>query len=103
MLIPVFGGLPVASLPANLLAVPAAGAVMVWASAGLVAGAAGALARVLHVVTSALVGWVAGVARVAAAFPLGEIGDGLVVLLGAGIAGYVARSREKSDGSVWRP
>ena len=103
VLIPVFGGLPVASLPANLLAVPAAGAVMVWASAGLVAGAAGSsLARVLHVVTSALVGWVAGVARVAAAFPL-EIGDGSRRALGSWHRWLRRPVPRESDGSVWRP
>src|SRR5438309_2443488 len=34
VLVPVFGGVPVASLPANLLAVPAAAPVMIWGVAG---------------------------------------------------------------------
>ena len=42
VLVPVFGGVPVASLPANLLAVPAAGPVMMWGlAAGLPAGVLG--------------------------------------------------------------
>ncbi|MGI8758621.1 MAG: ComEC/Rec2 family competence protein, partial [Acidimicrobiales bacterium] len=65
VLVPVFGGVPVASIPANLLAVPAAGPLMAWGlTAGLVAGAAGPPAdTVLHPPPPSLVGWVAGVAR----------------------------------------
>lgn len=85
VLIPVFGGVPVASIPANLLAVPAAGPLMAWGlTAGLVAGAAGPPAdAVLHLPTSVLVGWVAGVARWAAALPLGRIELPHLVALGA--------------------
>jgi competence protein ComEC len=75
VLVPVFGGLPVAALPANVLAVPAAGPVMMWGlAAGLPAGVVGgAMARAVHVPTGVLVAWVAGVARVAARLPLGEL------------------------------
>ncbi|MDQ3305735.1 MAG: ComEC/Rec2 family competence protein, partial [Actinomycetota bacterium] len=75
VLVPVFGGLPLASVPANLLAVPAAGPLMVWGlTAGLAAGVLGPPAdAVLHLPTSWLLGWVAGVARWAAALPLGRI------------------------------
>ncbi|HEV2810639.1 MAG TPA: ComEC/Rec2 family competence protein [Acidimicrobiales bacterium] len=75
VLVPVFGGLPVASLPANLLAVPAAGPLMVWGlTAGLAAGVLGPPAdALLHQPTSWLVRWVAAVARWAAALPLGRI------------------------------
>jgi competence protein ComEC len=75
VLVPVFGGLPVAAVPANLLAVPAAGPVMMWGlAAGLPAGlVGGAVARVIHVPTGLLVAWVAGVARVAARLPFGEL------------------------------
>ena len=50
VLLGTFGPIPVASVPANLLAVPVAGLVMVWGlTAGLVAGAAGEpLAALLH-------------------------------------------------------
>ena len=75
VLLPTFGGVPVASLVANALAVPVAGSVMVW---GLIGGfPAGLLPdpwpAVLHAPTDALVGWVAMVARVTARLPLGEI------------------------------
>lgn len=76
VLVPVFGGLPVAALPANVLAAPAAGPLMVWGlTAGLAAGVLGApLDSLAHLPTAALVGWVAGVARWSSALPLGRIG-----------------------------
>ena len=75
VLVPVFGGVPVASIPANLLAVPAAGPLMAWGlTAGMVAGAIGPPAdAVLHLPTSLLVRWVAGVAQWGATLPLGQI------------------------------
>ncbi len=76
VIIPAFDGLPVASLPANLLAVPAAGPLMMWGLAGgLAAGVLGPpFDGVLHVPTSLLLHWVAGVAEWAAGLPLGRIG-----------------------------
>lgn len=61
----VFGSLPLASIPANVLAGPIAGPAMVW---GLVAGLAGGLggdatAAILHLPTQLMLGWVAAVAR----------------------------------------
>nr|MDQ3385380.1 ComEC/Rec2 family competence protein [Actinomycetota bacterium] len=58
VLVPVFGALPLASLPANLLAVPAAGPLMVWGlTAGMAAGALGSpSASWLHLPTRVLVG-----------------------------------------------
>src|SRR5439155_15313535 len=78
-------GLPVAALPANLLAVPAAGPVMMWGLAGgLPAGLIGGWpARVVHLPTGLLVAWIAGVARTAAALPLGSLGMGHVIALAA--------------------
>jgi competence protein ComEC len=75
VIVPVFGGLPVAAVPANLLAVPAAGPVMMWGlAAGLPAGlVGGAVARLVHVPTGLLVAWVAGVARLSARLPFGEL------------------------------
>ena len=71
----VFGGLPVASVPANLLAVPVAGPLMVWGlPAGVLAGVVPALAPVLHLPTRLAVRWIALVARTGAAAPLGEFG-----------------------------
>jgi competence protein ComEC len=69
-----FGGVPVASVPANLLAVPVAGPLMMWGlPAGVVAGVAPAVAPVLHVPTRLGVRWIALVARVGAGAPLGEL------------------------------
>ena len=93
LLLPVAGGLPVASLPANLLAVPATGPVMVWGvPAGMIAGLAGGdstLAALVHLPTSWLVSWIDAVARTAAAAPLGELGARHLVLLGAALAAVV--------------
>jgi competence protein ComEC len=96
VLIPVFGGLPLASVPANLLAVPAAGPIMMWGvAAGVPAGVVGgAGAQAVHIPTSVLVAWVAGVARAAAALPLGEVdGRTALVLGGALVVFLIAQSR----------
>jgi competence protein ComEC len=88
LLIPIFGGLPLVSLPANLLAIPAAGPVMMWGiAAGLPAGLLGpAAATVMHVPTRLLVGWVALVADRAAATPLGQLRAPHLLGLIAGVA-----------------
>lgn len=94
VLVPVFGGVPVASVPANLLAVPAAGPVMVWGlAAGLPAGLVGEpLAGVVHLPDRLLVAWIAGVAHWGAALPLGQLGLVPVLLLaGLVLAGVLAR------------
>jgi dihydropteroate synthase len=74
-----FGPSPVAGIPANLLAEPAAGPVMMWGLtaglvAGLVAGVAPGLAVVIHLPTRVALWWVASVAQRCAALPLGVIG-----------------------------
>jgi len=88
VLVPIFGGLPVASLPANLLAVPAAAPVVLWGlAAGLPAGLVGGpIAAAVHLPTRLLVGWIAGVARWAAALPLGQLGPAHLVGLGGLVA-----------------
>jgi competence protein ComEC len=70
-----FDGLPVASLPANLLAGPAAGPVMMWGlTAGLVAGfVPGWAAGLLHLPTRLGLWWIDGVASYAPRSPLGEL------------------------------
>ena len=85
LLVALFGGIPVASLPANLLAVPAAAPVTMWGlAAGLPAGLLGEpVAGAVHGPTRMLVAWIAGVARVAAAAPLGRLGGGAVAALAA--------------------
>lgn len=89
LLLPVAGGLPVASLPANLLAVPMTGPVMVWGvPAGMLAGLAGgesALATVLHAPTSWMVSWIDLVARRSAAAPLGHLGASHLVVIGLAV------------------
>ena len=75
VLLAVFGGLPVVGVPANLLAVPAAGPISTWGlTAGLVAGVVPSSAGLLHLPTRVLVGWVAGVAHEAVRVPLGQFG-----------------------------
>ncbi|MFN2607198.1 MAG: ComEC/Rec2 family competence protein [Acidimicrobiales bacterium] len=92
-LVPAFGSIPLATIPANLLAVPAAGPLTTWGmAAGLPAGlAGGGVARVLHLPTGLLLAWVAGVARRAAVAPLGHLRAAhLLVLAAAGLAAAVA-------------
>ncbi|MEM9608312.1 MAG: ComEC/Rec2 family competence protein [Actinomycetota bacterium] len=88
LLLATFGPVPLASLPANLLAGPVAGAVMVWgATAGLLAGfAPDGVAAVLHVPTGLGVRWIDGVARVTTELDLPELGAGaLIAVVGAAI------------------
>jgi competence protein ComEC len=88
----VFGPIPLASLPANLLAAPAAGPVMVYGlPAGLVAGLLpDAAAAVVQLPTTLLVRYIAGVASKAAAMDLPELGL-LPVLVGALAVALVLR------------
>ena len=66
VLIAVFGGIPVAGVPANLLAAPVAGPVMVWGmAAGVAAGLiGGTTATMLHWPTHLLIAWIAWVAHI---------------------------------------
>ena len=103
LLVAAFGAVPVASLPANLLALPAAGPVMVWGlTGGLVAGLGGpAVATVVHLPTRALVAWIDGVATAAARWPLGQLRAGHVALLAVATAAAVAagpRARPDPEG-----
>ena len=88
LLATVFGGVPLVSVPANLLAGPAAGFVMVWGLlAGPIAGFVPALAPALHLPTGVALGWLDLVARGAAATPLGELrAPHLTVLAAAALA-----------------
>ncbi len=89
VLVPVFGGVPAATVPANLLAVPAAGPLMVWGlTAGLAAGMLGGRAASLIQVPSVLLaGWIAGVAAWTARLGLGELGGRELLLAGLLAAG----------------
>ena len=92
-----FDGLPLASLPANLLAGPAAGPAMVWGmTVGFVAGFVGdGAATVVMWPTKLLVGWIAVVAGRSADLPLGSLGR--AHLLAAVPIVVIAA------GSRWRP
>jgi competence protein ComEC len=81
--LPAFGGLPLASLPANLLAVPAAAPLTAWGlTGGVLAGLAGPpFDGWLHVPSRLLAGWLAGVARWGAGLPLGQVRTGHALVL----------------------
>lgn len=90
VLLATFDGMPAVTVVANLLAVPVAAPLTGWGmTAGLLAGVLGGpFAAVLHVPTSAMVGWIASVARVCARLPLGTIGGAEAVLLAACIVAW---------------
>ncbi len=87
-LVAAFGPLPLASVPANLLAVPAAGLVMAWGmSAGFVAGLAGGpVAVAVHLPTRVLLAWIEAVAARGAAAPLGQLDAPALVAAAVGLA-----------------
>jgi competence protein ComEC len=94
VLVATFGTVSLVSLPANLLAGPAAGAMMTWGvAAGLAAGVAPSLvAAVLHVPTRALAWWLHTVAATSADLPVGTLGVGGVwVLVVAAAVWHLAR------------
>jgi len=95
LLIATFGGIPTASVPANLLAAPAAGLVMTWGlGAGIPAGLLGpGAARVLHAPTMVGTWWIAAVARILASAPLGRLGLGSVATMGGALCLVVVGHR----------
>lgn len=106
LLVTVFGGVPVASLPANLVAAPAAALVMTWGlPAGLAAGLLPSVARWVHLPTTVALGWLEGVARRAASVPLGQLGLVHVVALAAalGVALVATRCRSSTPSSASLP
>lgn len=102
VMVPIFGGLPVAALVANLVALPAAGPLMVWGlAAGLPAGMlGGGVATLLHLPTRAMVAWVAGVARVTGTLPLGQLGLVHVAVLAVAVALVAAAVVRRRAGLV---
>ena len=99
VLVPRFGGLPVVSIVSNLLAVPVAGLVTTWGlPAGVVAGVLGdPVAGWVHLPTRLMIGWVAGVARISAALPLGEVGGRELVAIVAASALAMSVRRHRPD------
>jgi ComEC/Rec2-related protein len=97
--LPAFGSLPLAALPANLVAAPAAAALSLW---GLAAGLAGSIigqaagapdrgpAAVLQIPTAVLAGWIREVAQLAARCPF-SIGPRPVALIAVVGGVWIAR------------
>lgn len=88
LLVATFGPMPLASLPANLLAGPASGPIMVWGcTGGVVAGVAGGtIAAAIHWPTDVLVSWVRWVAHRAAVAPPATVGPVSLCCLGVSAA-----------------
>jgi len=107
LLAPVFGNIPVVALPANLLAIPAAGPLTAWGigaglpagiAVGLPAGTGGqTLATIVHLPTRMLLAWVATIARHAATAPFGRLTTTHLVVLAVALAavGLVATHRRR--------
>ena len=76
LLLLLFGPVPVAALPANLLAAPVAGPLMVWGlTGGLLAGVVGPpLDGLLHLPSGLGLGWIGGMAAWAGRHPIGLLG-----------------------------
>ena len=101
--LPAFGGLPLVSIPANLLAVPAAAPLTAWGFVGgVLAGVLGPpFDGWLHAPTRLLTGWLLAVARHSAALPLGQVHSGQALTLAAvALALRTLRSRRWSSRSV---
>ena len=99
--LPAFGHLPLATLPANLAAAPAAAALSVWGLAsgvagGLLGSANGGPVALVHVPTATLAGWIRAVAHVAAACPV-TIGPRGAALLAVVMVMLLRRSGTGAD------
>ena len=92
LLIATFGPVPLAALPANLLAGPVSGPIMMWGcTGGVVAGVLGEpFAGWIHEPTGAMVGWVRGVAAAVATLPPVTIGGLGLAIIGLGLVAVVA-------------
>jgi ComEC/Rec2-related protein len=98
ILVATFGSVPLASLPANLLAAPAAGPTTVWGLlAGSVAGVVGEpVATALHLPTRLLLGWIEGVAVTVPQVPLGELRGQHLATVALGSVAVAASGRLRS-------
>ena len=88
LLIATFGTVPLASLPANVIAGPASGPVMMWGlTAGLGAGLLGGWAAwLIHRPTAVLLWWVRTAAAAAATAPPAMLGAGSAAVVCVGVA-----------------
>lgn len=88
LLVATFGSVPLASLPANVIAGPACAPVMMWGlTAGLLAGVAPPWAAwLLHRPTSVLLWWIRSVAASAAQAPPAMLGAASAAVLCIGVA-----------------
>ncbi len=96
VLVPTFGSVPLVSLPANALAVPVAGPLMMWGlTAGPVAGLLPGIAGVVHLPTRLALSWEASVATNIARLPFAPLGQAaaLFVLAAALIVVVIRRHR----------
>ncbi len=94
VLLPVFGTVPLVSLPANVLAVPVAGPIMMWGlTVGPVAGLLPGLSTLLHMPTRLALAWEAAVAERAAALPIAPLGMTGAVALVVAVAALVCARR----------
>ena len=106
--IPVFGSIPLAALPANLLVAPVVGPLMMWGLiAGLPAGLLGErAASVLHAPTSLAIWWVDFVARSMSALPpvaLGARGAVIVAVISVVFgAAWIVRQWRRLGSPPWR-
>ncbi len=98
--IAVFGPLPLASIPSNLLAAPAAGPLMVWGlPMGLLAGLVPRLAPLAHLPSLVLVRWIAIVARIGERLPVGRVGPRGLAAVGLAVAvALTVRHRRRRNG-----
>ena len=96
VLVPTFGAMPLAALPANVAAAPLAGALMVWGvTGGVVAGIAGGpVASALHLPSRLGLAALEQVAAGSAALPLGHVDLRHVVAV-AGAALLLTRPRAR--------
>ncbi len=107
LLVLTFGGVPVGSLWANLLAVPIAGPLMMWGmTAGGLAGVTanlwgGAVASVLHLPTKVGINWLMWIADGASRFWLGELRLWHVVALGICISAVLLARRKSVSALVF--
>jgi competence protein ComEC len=92
LLIATFGPIPLAGLPANVLAGPVSGPIMMWGcTGGVFAGLIGGpVAAVIHTPTDLLVGWVRAVAAASARAPGYGVGWAAWAMFCAALTVFVA-------------